>query len=92
MVRTRSGPVPRFRDRYRVELLRHREDLATLAIQGEATPVTLLHAAKDSRFSNAAVLKELLEEVLEGGRPRPARKRGAATGATPVTSRSAPPS
>lgn len=65
----------RFRERYRMELFRHREELASLAIQGERQRVTLLYAAMDARGSNAAVLKELLEEVLNGGRsPRNPRR------------------
>lgn len=58
-----------------MELFRHREELASLAIQGERQRVTLLYAAMDARGSNAAVLKELLEEVLNGGRsPRNPRR------------------
>ncbi len=54
----------RFRARYRMELLRHRELLADLVISAERGPVTLLFAAKDRRYCNATVLKELVEENL----------------------------
>lgn len=57
---------PRFRERYRLELFQYRDELATLAIEGEGKTVTLLYAAADSAYSNAAVLKELLDEVLVG--------------------------
>lgn len=56
---------PRFRARYRAELLRHREALAELVLKAERHPVTLLYAAKDRAHCNATVLKELLEENLE---------------------------
>lgn len=75
-----------FRERYRLELLRQRDSLAELAVQAERTTVTLLHAAKDSKHSNAAVLRELIGEVLEGGpakRPS-ARHRTAAARAAPL--------
>ncbi|EQD36023.1 protein containing DUF488, partial [mine drainage metagenome] len=42
----------RFRERYRKELVRNRDPLASLAIQGERGTVTLLHAAADSSRSN----------------------------------------
>jgi uncharacterized protein YeaO (DUF488 family) len=64
----------RYRARYRMELFRDRDALATLAIQGERKTLTLLHSAADSGCSNAAVLKELLEEVLNAGRPPPGRR------------------
>lgn len=71
---------PRFRERYRNELLRQRDALATLALEAERSPVTLLYAAKDGEHCNATVLKELLEEILGGGhapavRRPPARDR-----------------
>jgi uncharacterized protein YeaO (DUF488 family) len=62
---------PRFRERYRMELLQQREALATLAIETERETVTLLCAASDLARSNAAVLKDVLEEVLDAG-PSPA--------------------
>lgn len=55
---------PRFRERYREELLEHRDALASLASESRRRPLTLVYAAKDSERSNAVVLKELLEEVL----------------------------
>lgn len=55
---------PRFRARYRMELLRHQEVLASLIIKAEQHPLTLLYAARDPHHFNAAVLKELLEENL----------------------------
>lgn len=68
-----------FRERYRLELLRQRDSLAELAVQAERTTVTLLHATRDSACSNAAVLGELLGEVLEGGPTRrPSAPRRAA--------------
>lgn len=66
---------PVFRERYRMELLRHREALASLALDGEREPMTLVYAASDSEHCNAVVLKELLEEVLEGGGPESGRRR-----------------
>ncbi|MDE1821809.1 MAG: DUF488 family protein [Euryarchaeota archaeon] len=57
---------PRFRARYRMELLRHQEALAMLIIEAEQRPVTLLYAARDPEHCNATVLKELLEENLGG--------------------------
>lgn len=61
---------PRFRERYRTELLRQREALANLAVESETGTVTLVYAAKDTRHCNAIVLKELLEEILRGGPAR----------------------
>ncbi len=58
---------PRFRERYRTELLRQREALANLAVESKSGTVTLVYAAKDARHSNATILKELLEEILRGG-------------------------
>lgn len=53
-----------FRARYRAELLRHPERLADLIVRAEHETLTLVFAAKDGAHSNAAVLKELLEESL----------------------------
>ncbi len=58
---------PGFRERYRMELLRHREALTNLAMEAERGVVTFVYAAKDSEHCNAVVLKELLEEILDGG-------------------------
>ncbi len=82
---------PRFRERYRLELVRQRESIVNLALAGERRTVTLLYAAKDSRHSNAAVLGELLEEALAGGSayssalpdPPRARPRAARRAKTP---------
>jgi uncharacterized protein YeaO (DUF488 family) len=80
----------RFRERYRLELFRQRDALSTLAIEGERRTITLLHAAADSRRSNAAVLKELLEEVLGAGGPRrPGRTGSPARPAQPARHRRA---
>ncbi len=54
----------RFRARYRMELLRHRDALADLALACERGTVTLVYSARDKEHNNAAVLKELLEEIL----------------------------
>jgi len=54
---------PRFRERYRGELLQHREALIELARESSRRPVTLVFAAKDEHHSNATVLKELLDEL-----------------------------
>ncbi|MGI0133152.1 MAG: DUF488 domain-containing protein [Thermoplasmata archaeon] len=54
---------PRFRERYRKELLRVPDALATLLVEAERGPVTLVYAAKDSAHCNATVLKELLLEI-----------------------------
>ena len=58
---------PRFRERYRRELLARRDELASLIIEAEHGPLTLIYAAKDSQHCNAAVLKELLEEIMQAG-------------------------
>ena len=66
----------RFRERYRRELLQKSDALATLAIQIERETVTLLCAAKHPELSNAAVLKEVLAEVVEaGGAPAVPKRR-----------------
>jgi uncharacterized protein YeaO (DUF488 family) len=65
---------PRFRERYRTELFRHRDALADLVIRGERGPVTLVYAAKDTARCNAAVLRELLEELSAGSRAAPSRR------------------
>ncbi len=53
-----------FRSRYRAELDAHRPRLVWLANESRRGPVTLVYAAKDGRHNNAAVLQELLEEIL----------------------------
>ena len=61
----------RFRERYRAELMRHRDALVSLVLQSERETVTLVYAAKDPQHSNAAVLKELLEEIRSDSLLRP---------------------
>lgn len=63
---------PRFRERYREELLRHSEELTRLALDGERGAVTLLFGARDAKHCNATVLKELLEEIAGRSGPRQA--------------------
>lgn len=54
----------RFRERYRVELSRREDLLATLAREAHDGTVTLVYAARDSDHCNAVVLKELIDERL----------------------------
>ena len=54
---------PRFRERYRAELLKQPDLLHELAMESERGPVTLLYAARDSHHCNAEVLEELLREL-----------------------------
>ncbi len=73
----------RFRERYRMELLRDPDALAELALRSESAPLTLLYAARDGPRSNAAVLAELLAEAANGAgtrgrRARPVRSRATA--------------
>ncbi len=63
-----------FRERYRLELLQHPEALAQLVMEAEHGRVTLVFAARDARFCNATVLKELVEENLD--RAARGRRRG----------------
>lgn len=71
----------RFRERYRMELLRDPDALSDLALRSELAPLTLVYAARDGPRSNAAVLAELLAEVVSGaagargGRSGPVRSR-----------------
>lgn len=53
----------RFRTRYRAELAPHAEALGELARLGQRGTLTLVFGARDAEHSNAAVLKELLEEL-----------------------------
>ena len=57
-----------FRERYRAELVAHRDTLEALARRGARSTVTLVYAARDSEHCNAGVLKELLDELLARGR------------------------
>jgi uncharacterized protein YeaO (DUF488 family) len=54
---------PEFRQKYRAELRKPGplELLAKLQHEGKLRTITLLHAARDTEHSNAAVLKEFLE-------------------------------
>jgi uncharacterized protein YeaO (DUF488 family) len=52
-----------FRERYRGELRPHQAELAELAAQGKRGTVTLVFSSKEGRLSNAAVLKEFLDEL-----------------------------
>jgi uncharacterized protein YeaO (DUF488 family) len=56
---------PVFRARYRKELMRKADAVATLVMEAESGTVTLVYAAKDPKYCNATVLKELLEECLD---------------------------
>ncbi len=63
-----------FRKRYRAELEGQQESLRRLAAEGREGPVTLLFGARDGRYCNATVLKELLDEMATAhpsARPRP---------------------
>lgn len=51
-----------FRRRYRAELRANSAALAALRTLLKRGPVTLVYAAKDERFNNAAVLAEFLQE------------------------------
>lgn len=55
---------PIFRVRYRKELMHKAEAVASLVMEVEKGPVTLVYAARDSEHCNATVLKELVEECL----------------------------
>jgi uncharacterized protein YeaO (DUF488 family) len=54
---------PEFRQKYQAELTKPgpSELLTRLRKEGKHGTITLLHAARDTEHSNAAVLKELLE-------------------------------
>jgi uncharacterized protein YeaO (DUF488 family) len=53
-----------FRRRYRAELADRPDALAPLVEAARAGPVTLLFAARDETRNNAAVLKEILQEMM----------------------------
>jgi uncharacterized protein YeaO (DUF488 family) len=55
-----------FKERYRAELGRHREALVELARRTARERITLVFGARDPQHNNAAVLKELLEELQKG--------------------------
>jgi uncharacterized protein YeaO (DUF488 family) len=73
----RPDRFPEFRKRYREELEGHPELVERLVRESNAGPVTLVFAARDAEHSNAAVLRELLDERRDGGdgTRRPGRKR-----------------
>jgi len=54
---------PEFRRRYRIELEAHRPLLENLGREASQGAVTLVFATRDEEHSNAAVLRELAEEV-----------------------------
>jgi uncharacterized protein YeaO (DUF488 family) len=65
-----------FRRRYAAELKRHPELLAKLARGARRGRVTLLYAAKDPDYNNAAALAEYLRVAARAKTPdRPARPR-----------------
>jgi len=51
---------PEFKKRYFQELGAHKEPLKQIIAQSGKMRVTLLYAAKDERFNNAAALKEYM--------------------------------
>jgi uncharacterized protein YeaO (DUF488 family) len=53
-----------FRARYRQELSPHAEALQDLAEKGRKGTLTLVYSSKETTLSNAAVLKELLDELM----------------------------
>ena len=55
---------PEFRDKYRAELAAKESAWRPLLGRARTGEVTLVFAAKDSEHSNAAVLKEFLDERL----------------------------
>ena len=55
---------PEFRERYFAELKPHRELLEPLVARAKRGRVTLLYAARETRYNNAAALKAYLEGLL----------------------------
>lgn len=53
---------PEFHQRYRTELSQHASALNALRHRAAHRRVTLLYGARDTRFNQAAVLKELIDE------------------------------
>ena len=74
---------PEFRARYRAELKEEPGRLAQLLEEARQRPVTLLFAARDVERSNAAVLREFLEERLK----RSPMGQAAIAGPSPVATR-----
>ena len=56
------GRFPRFRGRYRRELLHQLPRLEELRRRAESRPLTILYAARDQEHNNAVVLAEVLRE------------------------------
>ena len=54
-----------FRQRYRAELAESRDQLEGLAALARQRPLVLLYSARDQEHNQAAVLREVIEEVLE---------------------------
>lgn len=53
-----------FRERYKNELSSKKEELARLKrIEKESGTLTLLYSAKDEKYNNAVVLKEILDNM-----------------------------
>jgi uncharacterized protein YeaO (DUF488 family) len=55
---------PKFREKFRSELLRRRDVVAELVLESEVGTVTLVHADGRSPYSSADVVKELADEAL----------------------------
>lgn len=64
---------PEFQRRYRDELATpaHQEELADLAKRAQQGQVTLLCGARDAAHSQAEVLREVLEELVQQGHKQP---------------------
>ena len=56
-----SQKWPKFKERYRKELRKNEKELETLIAATKKGPLTLLFAAKETQFNNAAALKDYLE-------------------------------
>ena len=66
-----------FVERYRRELRAPaaRERLAELARRAAQGAVTIVYGARDERYNNATVVRDEIERLLRGRRPRSARPR-----------------
>jgi uncharacterized protein YeaO (DUF488 family) len=53
---------PEFRKRYRVELRQYEAQLVALRQRAEHRRVTLVYSARDPRFNQAVILKEVIQE------------------------------
>ena len=65
MVRSRSDPLPEFRERYREELAGHAAKVQELRGRARREVVTILYAARDREQNDAVVVVELLDESLK---------------------------